>query len=248
MGERKLRLTKQKRFLADHPFCCFCGGTVASATIDHVPNKAFFANRDWPEGYEFPSCWNCQRGSRVSELVCAAVMRSAPAANDFVPDEVAELLRGFSKNDREAWKEFVGPERSSPLIFPASVQRRLRRPDGSALFNLGPKIHAHIETYVIKLTKALYYMHVGQIVPEQAAVEYFTVSNAEIGEPHERQIIAMRLPGAPKLSRCSNARTKAPISDQFQYSYILGAFPPIDAVFKIRFHQALVVASAVRSG
>src|ERR1700678_3270769 len=102
MGERKLRLTKQKRFLADHPFCCFCGGTVASATIDHVPNKAFFANRDWPEGYEFPSCWNCQRGSRVSELVCAAVMRSAPAANDFVPDEVAELLRGFSKNDREA--------------------------------------------------------------------------------------------------------------------------------------------------
>jgi hypothetical protein len=245
VGERKRKLTKNQRFLADHPYCCFCGGTVATMTADHVPNRAFFVNRDWPEGYEFPSCSDCQVGSRVSELVCAAVMRAAPAPNEFVVDEVAKLFRGFSHNDPDAWKEFVGVERTSSLVLPASVQRRLRRPDGSGVFNLGPKIHAHIENYVTKQTKALYYMHVGQIVPVQAAVEYFTVSNAEIGEPHERQIVAMKLPGEAKLSRCSNARTKAPISDQFQYSYVLGTSPPIDAVFKIRFHQALMAASTV---
>jgi hypothetical protein len=145
-------------------------------------------------------------------------------------DEVAKLFRGFSYNDPDAWKEFLGFE-------------RLRRPDG-VLFNLGPKIHAHIENYVTKLTKALYYMHWRQIVPTQAAVEYFTASNAEIGEPHERQIVSMRFPGKPTPVRCSNARTKAPISDQFEYSY-LGSDPTGDAVFKIRFHQTLIVASTV---
>jgi hypothetical protein len=118
VGERKRKLTKNQRFLADHPYCCFCGGTVAAMTADHVPNRAFFVNRDWPEGYEFPSCSDCQVGSRVSELVCAAVMRAAPAPNEFVVDEVARLFRGFSHNDPDAWKEFVGVERTRRSFFP----------------------------------------------------------------------------------------------------------------------------------
>jgi hypothetical protein len=240
VGERKLQLSKRQRFLTDHPFCCFCGGTVAATTTDHVPNRAFFVNRNWPEGYEFPSCSNCQSESRVAELTCAAVMRSAPAPNEVDIGEVVKLYRGLSNNDPGAWKELLGPERTSSLVLPALVQRRLRRPDGSALFNLGPKIHAHIETYVIKLTKALYYKHFGQIVPAQAAVEYFTASNAQVGLPHERLIASMRFPGQPILVRAT-----APISDQFEYSY-LGSNPPGDAVFKIRFHQALIVASTVR--
>jgi hypothetical protein len=85
-----------------------------------------------------------------------------------------------------------------------------------------------------------------QIVPPQAAVEYFTASNAEVGQPRERLIASMRFPGQPILVRCSNARAKA-LSDQFEYSYLRGD-PPGDAVFKIRFHQALIVASTVRSG
>jgi hypothetical protein len=171
-------------------------------------------------------------------------MRAAAAPSEFDVDEVAKLLRGFSNKDPDAWKEFVGVEGASSLVLPASVRRQLHRPDGSAVFNLGAKIHVHLENYIIKLTKALYYMHFAQIVPAQAAIEYFAASNAELGEVHERQIASMRFPGKPKLSRCSNARTKAPISDQFQYSY-LGSDPPGDAVFKIRFHQALIVASTV---
>ena len=121
----------------------------------------------------------------MSELVCAAVMRAAPAPNEFVVDEVAKLFRGFLTNDPGAWEEFLGPERTSSLALPPSVQRRLHRPDGSAEFNLGPKIHAHIENYVVKLTKALYYMHFDQIVPATSAIEYSIASNAEVGEPRE---------------------------------------------------------------
>jgi hypothetical protein len=122
-------------------------------------------------------------------------MRSAPAPNGFDLDEVAKLFRGFSNNDPGAWKEFNGPERASMLVLPAAVQRRLYPPDGRAVFDVGPKIHAHIESYIIKLTKALYYKHFGQIVPTQTAVEYSAASNAEIGEPRERQIASMRFSG-----------------------------------------------------
>jgi hypothetical protein len=243
MGERRLKLTKTQRFLADHPICCFCGGTVAATERDHVPSRAFFANRDWPEGYEFPSCSDCQGESRVAELTCAAIMRSAPAPTETNYDEIAKLLRGLARSDSETFKEFLGPERSSGLALPASVLRRLRRPDG-VLFNLGPRIHRQMEQYIVKLTKALYYKHFDQIVPTRAAIEYYTVSNAEVGEPHERQIASMRFPGTPVLVRCSNAQTRAPISDQFQYSY-LGSDPPGDAVFKMRFHQSMLVASTV---
>jgi hypothetical protein len=245
LGERKLKLTKQQRFLADHPFCCFCGGTVAATTRDHVPSRAFFLNRDWPEGYEFPSCSKCQGESRVAELTCAAVMRSAPAPNGLDVDEVAKLYRGAAKYDPETFQEFLGPERTSGLALPASVRRRLRRPDGAAVSNLGPRIHVQIGQYIVKLTKALYYMHFGRIVPAQAAIEYYMASNAEVGEPHERQLAAMRFSKEPVLVPCSNARTRAPISDQFHYSYVGSDPPGKDAVFKMRFHQALIVGSIV---
>jgi hypothetical protein len=244
VSDHKLKLKKKQRFLRDHPICCFCGGTVAATTTDHVPNRAFFVNRDWPQGYEFPSCSDCQTASRVAELTCAAVMRSAPATNETDSDEVAKLYRGLSDYDPETFREFLGPERVSGLALPASVHRRLHRSDGTAIFNLGPRIRVKIGEYIVKLTKALYYMHFGQVVPAQAAIEYYTASNAEVGEAHERQIASMKFPGTPKLVRCSNARTKAPISDQFEYSY-LGSDPPGDAVFKIRFHQALILASTV---
>jgi hypothetical protein len=126
-------------------------------------------------------------------------MRSAPGPNEVDIGEVVKLYGGLSNNDPGAWKEFLGPERTSSLVLPASVQRRLHRPDSSSLFNLGPKIHAHIENYVIKLTKALYYKHFAQIVPAQAAVEYFSASNAQVGQPHERLIASMGFPGQPIL-------------------------------------------------
>jgi hypothetical protein len=244
VGEHKNRKTKNQRFLADHPLCCFCGGGSEATTVDHVPSRAFFVNRDWPEGYEFPSCAACQGASRVAELACAAVMRSASTTTDSDVNEIAELYRGLSRNDPATYREFLGTERSSGLVLPAAVQRRLYSPEGLPEFNLGPRINAHIGEYIIKLTKALYYMHFNAIVPASAAIEFITASNAEIGKPLERQIDAMRFPGTATLVRCSNNRAKAPISDQFQYSYI-GSEVTRDSVFKIRLHQALIGATTV---
>jgi hypothetical protein len=48
--------SKKTRFLREHPYCCFCGGTRAATTLDHALPKACFPRDIWPEEFEFPSC------------------------------------------------------------------------------------------------------------------------------------------------------------------------------------------------
>jgi len=58
------RLSKTKRFILGHPYCCFCGGVEPTTTIDHVPPKACFPEVYWPEEFEFPACEQCNGESR----------------------------------------------------------------------------------------------------------------------------------------------------------------------------------------
>lgn len=64
MGEAK---NWRKAFFADHPICCFCGGTAPIEVIDHQPARVFFHKRQWPEGFVFPACVRCNRAARLAE-------------------------------------------------------------------------------------------------------------------------------------------------------------------------------------
>jgi hypothetical protein len=66
MGEKARR---KRQFLAENPFCCFCGGGNPATTEDHVPHRALFTGRRWPEGYVFPACENCNSNTRLAEQV-----------------------------------------------------------------------------------------------------------------------------------------------------------------------------------
>src|SRR5262245_13493291 len=51
---RKVKIGDSKRrknkFLAEHPWCCFCGGSEKAITEDHQPARSLFDGRGWPEG------------------------------------------------------------------------------------------------------------------------------------------------------------------------------------------------------
>lgn len=64
-------VSRKKLFLAQHPLCCFCGGHRPSAEPDHVPSRVLFDKRQWPEGFEFPACIDCNRATRHDEQVVA---------------------------------------------------------------------------------------------------------------------------------------------------------------------------------
>ena len=74
----KNRARQARDFLAQHPLCIFCGGVQPATTRDHVPSRQTFHLRDWPEGFEFPSCEGCNRETKDAEQVMAMITRLSP--------------------------------------------------------------------------------------------------------------------------------------------------------------------------
>jgi hypothetical protein len=61
----------RQAFLRNHKTCAFCGGGAPSSTIEHCPPRSMFQHRQWPEGFEFPACQACNKGSSDHDLVIA---------------------------------------------------------------------------------------------------------------------------------------------------------------------------------
>lgn len=66
------RTVKKSRLLALNRTCIYCGGGAASSTWDHMPNKGMFP-KDRPGGLEFPSCDECNQGSKWFEDIASFV-------------------------------------------------------------------------------------------------------------------------------------------------------------------------------
>lgn len=218
MGRKRDR---KLRFLADHPICCFCGGTQPSEEPDHVPARAFFENKTWPEGFEFPACFRCNHATSKAEQ---AVSRFSLLAED-IPDEVAkqnlnELLR-------------YNPEFLSNMTIPGpSDVRRMLRAMGSAkpldvctqdipFMRLGEGILESTDLVGRKLMLALYYLHAGKILPQSGRIVLHFMTNALNPEHWDRIVKAVSpLNSAPPL-----VRSNSYLDDQFTYRHAVMPSP-----------------------
>lgn len=160
MMQATRRLSKTKRFLLDHPYCCFCGGAEPSTTIDHVPPKACFPEGYYPEEFEFPACDKCNGGSRrddqlfgfYSQLLDFNESNRTPA--DLA--KITKLQDSIAHNFPDALPDAstarpiynVGSIiATSPLAIEVRTPSLFREP---------------IETLERKLTHALYYRETGR--------------------------------------------------------------------------------------
>lgn len=171
MGQQRQRLQK---FLANHPICCFCGGNNPAITRDHIPPSSVFSNHRWPEGYEFPACYDCNNGSARDDAVVALFSRFNPG-RDRTEDERAEWLRHLSAFD----EHYPGEARKSLLT--ANEKRRyfeankIAKPDGVAygelpIIKFTPFVREAIGRFSRKMTLAFHYKHTGKIAPVDAWV------------------------------------------------------------------------------
>ena len=78
MGEGKARRRAHERLLADHPVCIYCAGTNPASTIEHMPPIIMFNQRQRPKGLEFPTCKECNNGTRLTDLVASLLGRVYP--------------------------------------------------------------------------------------------------------------------------------------------------------------------------
>jgi len=157
MGKAK---NKRQRFLATHPWCCFCGGNRPATTIDHIPARTCFFGRQYPEGFEFPACDHCQSASRLDEMAFAFYARALDRNSaNFDGPATTKMITGLANNlphllpnpfldgrkKRDAFKRMG-------LRKPANVLAE-RLP----VIEIDPELHQRIERYARKIACALYY-------------------------------------------------------------------------------------------
>jgi hypothetical protein len=175
MANRR-KLTRE--LLKKHPICCFCGGSVAATTADHVPARILFWGRRRPGGLELPACVPCNAGTSALEQVAGLFSRMR--IEDHSPDEAAELRRLSVATD------FSFPGWRTELYPDVRQIAQTRRSLGEAANHLrtvnmdGPLVSDALLAVVAKLGFGLHYHHSSHIVPQSGVVEVRYETNASL--------------------------------------------------------------------
>lgn len=162
-----------QEFISAHALCCFCGGSNATESIDHVPNKALFRGNLRPKSHEFPACNRCNQDSREWDQVAAVALLTmgsiSKQQSNF--EEFKRLFRGVKNNVPQAI-EYIAGANATPILY---LRNGLLRPATATLPD--PRLFTDfLNPWVAKLGLALWYQHVGGIFPENGRifVKFFT--------------------------------------------------------------------------
>lgn len=235
----------KKKFLSQHPFCCFCGGETPSVEPDHVPSRVFFEDRQWPEGFEFLACVRCNRATRHDEQVVAMLSWINPDPTTAKGKlEVEERIRAVAHNYPEVIKEMQPSVRQ---IRNAVKKYGLKLEVGQSVADLpvlavnGPLVNAAVENFSRKLFCALYYKHTGRILSSSGGIAVRWFSNIQIEGDEIPRSIAPVLVGFPKLER-----SRMKLDDQFFYRWGIADTKTV-AAFLAFFRRSFAIVGYVNN-
>lgn len=209
MGDRRKRLAN---FLALHPRCYFCG--EPATTIDHVPSRECFIERQWPEGYEFPACKYCNLNAGAHEQVVAFYRHVSDfSENGRSKPQIAKLRQGVSNNTPAMF----------PYKIPANVKKRvaarhgIRPADGQTyaglpIVGLSKDVKNAFDTFSRRLTCALFYHHLGKVLPRSNQIMTFKLS---FQDTKAQEILPEFIKFASYKTETKRQNTN--IGDQFTY-------------------------------
>jgi hypothetical protein len=145
-------MTRTADFLIAHPFCCFCGGTIPTSTIDHQPAKIIFPDKHRPKGLEFPACTDCNRQTRADEALLALLCRTTGS------------LRAYAVRDSNRLKDILGSVNGSfPNLLQNMMRGKVLTNERGILVQRGmidvnqPQVSLSFCRVAAKLTLAIYY-------------------------------------------------------------------------------------------
>jgi hypothetical protein len=238
------RLNRRRtKFFSKHPFCCFCGGDERAVEEDHVPARALFDERLWPEGYNFPACKPCNEITRQDENVVAFLSRLGPPEDDLTAVQKAEIIRCMDAMSR------AYPEAMRSMDMSANeVRRKLKelgipRPPGKflkdiPLFNIGrPEFVVPVRNFGIKLFCALHYKHAGSVVPSsfEIAIRFFTNMQMDAISKEIFKILGRR---------AEVVRSRNELDDQFHYIYAVTP-DKLTSAYLCKFRQSFLLSGIV---
>jgi hypothetical protein len=170
MGAAK---NKTRRFLNEHPKCCFCGGIAPSTSIDHIPARTCFVGRQYPETFEFPACQRCQEASRLDELAFAFYVRALDGNPANFDEKSAEkMITGLANNLPHLLPNpFIDGRRKRVALR----KMGLSKPDHMLarqipVIEINPELHERMDRYTRKIACAIYYREQGRIATAEHRV------------------------------------------------------------------------------
>lgn len=243
---------KRQRFLVDHPYCIFCGGNVPAATIEHCPPRSVFINRNYPEGFEFPACKDCNQGSSDQDLLVAMLSRMDGIGNK---GDIDGKSIGYMKM---ANKQHPGLFQNMKLS--ALEARKFNRKAGIAVppglthqqlgvVRLPPEAHRAVQLFSKKLAKSLYYKHTGEtkIFPIDGCLTLHWFTNANVILNKGVTVFdLMRNMGGDKPTI---ERARQNMNDQFEYKITMSNDHDIfiiQASFRLTF--GMVIMGSTKRG
>lgn len=215
MGIRKRR---KENFFSEHTKCCFCGGNTPAFEQDHIPSRAIFEDRQWPEGFAFPACSSCNRLSSRPEVIISFLSRvHAIDENEKHAFDIEKALMAVDDKYPSLVKEMKLSSRQSR---DAAKRYGLKKTEGTTYSELpllslaSPIIDEAVTIFGVKLMLALYYRHLGAPLPATGGIAIKWYTNLQIfNEEIPEQVMA-------SLIRFSvTKRGKTNLQDQFFYKY-----------------------------
>ena len=191
------RKTEKRKLLQNNPHCIYCGGVEKSTTWDHMPNKGMFP-KDRPGGLEFPSCEACNQGSKwIEDIVSFLGSIRFDDTSAKVTEHFERKLKHLTRTQPEVIDE----------LRPTLRQRRQAESalhDGGA-FNLnGEIVSLALPLYGAKLAMALHWRKTQQILPKNAQIAVYVMSNERIFDQSELPHIFKLLPNGEELRQGKN--------------------------------------------
>lgn len=217
MAQNKQR--QRREFFAQHPMCIFCAGVAPATTLDHVPSRRMFHQKNWPEGYVFPSCKRCNQETKDAEQVMALISRMAPdAKTEKERLEVLTLAKAISNNypgvlkEMRATSEQTAEYRSKPWL-PTLIKAGLAAHEPLSV--RGPLVNKFAGMLARKLFTALHYKEFGKIIPREGGILWRWYTNAQRLDdalPYDLIETLRQRPGPIERARRN-------LSDQFSYHF-----------------------------
>lgn len=225
MGEKKRRSLSRERILSGEKRCIYCPSTNQGGrlfTLEHMPPKAIFRDRQRLSGLEFACCEICNSGTRGADNVASMMsfITAIPGGNTWELPALERIMSAVRQNAPGVTEEITMSEK----------QRRWNyTPSGLLVEQIvinanGPLLKAYLSVFASKLGMALYREHIGEPLPVTGAVFSQFFLNAGPSESEvEAMFSVMPVYGNLKMGKKTS-------EGQFEYSYnsdgksIIGAF------------------------
>lgn len=159
----------RRSFIAKNKWCAFCGGEKPATTVEHCPPRAMFQHRLWPEGFEFPACEECNKGSDDHDLLIAMLARMNPFEEIGNIDGKLEGLMLMANKQHPGLFQKMMPSANEARRHNRELQFNPlagQMHQDTGIVKVPEEIHQAVCILALKLAKGVYYRETGIIFPD----------------------------------------------------------------------------------